>query len=61
MKIDINNLPSGDAILHQIITDLVSEVLSLTNKNISLEDQLTSVHDIKVNISYSPSNLASAA
>ena len=45
MKIDINNLPSGDAILHQIITDLVSEVLSLTNKNISLEDQLTHLQE----------------
>lgn len=41
MKLDINNLPSGDEFTHQIIIDLVSEVLSLTNKNISLEDQLT--------------------
>lgn len=41
MKIDINNLPSGDKFTHQIIIDLISEVISLTDKNISLEDQLT--------------------
>ena len=41
MKIDINNLPSGDELLHQIITDLVNEVLSLTDQNISLKAQLT--------------------
>ena len=40
MKIDLNNLPSGDIILHQIITDLVSEVISLTDQNISLREQL---------------------
>jgi transposase len=45
MKIDINNLPSGDAILHQIITDLVNEVISLTDKNISLEDQNISLRE----------------
>lgn len=40
MKIDINNLPSGDEFTHQIITDLVSEIISLTDKNISLLEQL---------------------
>ena len=45
MKIDINNLPSGDAILHQIITDLVNEVISLTDQNISLEDQLVHLQE----------------
>ncbi len=41
MKIDINNLPSGDEFTHQIITDLVNEVISLTDKNIALLEQLT--------------------
>lgn len=40
MKIDINNLPSGDAILHQIITNLFNEVISLTDQNASLREQL---------------------
>lgn len=39
MKIDLNNLPSGDKITHQIITDLVSEVITLKDKNISLQDK----------------------
>ena len=41
MKIDIKNLPSGDAILHQIITDLVKENLLLQDQNESLQHQLT--------------------
>jgi transposase len=45
MKIDLNNLTTETNLLHQIITDLVSEVLSLTNKNISLEDQLTHLQE----------------
>ena len=40
MKIDLSNLPSGDIILHQIITDLVSEVISLKDHNLSLQEQL---------------------
>jgi transposase len=40
MKIDINNLPSGDTILHQMITDLVNELITLTDQNISLQEQL---------------------
>jgi transposase len=45
MKLDINNLPSGDEFTHQIIIDLMSEVMSLTDKNISLEDQLTHLQE----------------
>ena len=45
MKIDLNNLPSGDKITHQIITDLVSEVISLTDQNISLQDQMKHLQD----------------
>ena len=41
MKIDLNNLPSGDKITHQIITDLVNEVITLKDKNISLQDKNT--------------------
>ena len=40
MKIDLKNLPSGDIILHQIIADLVNEVMSLTDQNTSLREQL---------------------
>ena len=40
MKIDLSNLPSGDIILHQMITDLVSEVISLKDQNLSLQEQL---------------------
>jgi transposase len=39
MKIDLNNLPSGDKITHQIITDLVNEVTTLKDKNTSLQDK----------------------
>lgn len=39
MKIDLNNLPSGDKITHQIITNLVNEIILLTNQNVSLKDQ----------------------
>ena len=38
MRIDLNNLPSGDAILHRIIVDLM-------NQNISLQDQLTNLQE----------------
>ena len=39
MKIDLNNLPSGDEILHQIITDLVHEMLSLKEQLALLKKQ----------------------
>jgi transposase len=41
MKLDLNNLPSGDEFTHQIIIDLISEVISLTDQNLSLQEQLT--------------------
>jgi len=40
MKIDLSNLPSGDIILHQMITDLISEVISLKDQNLSFQEQL---------------------
>ena len=40
MKIDLNNLPSGDTILHQLIADLVKENLLLQDQNASLQHQL---------------------
>ena len=45
MKIDLNNLTSDTNLLHQIVTDLVNEVISLKDKNISLEDQLTHLQE----------------
>ena len=45
MKIDINNLPSGDNILHHMIADLVEEMLSLKNQNKSLQDQIKSLQE----------------
>ena len=45
MKIDLNNLTTDTNLLHQIVTDLVNEVISLKDKNISLEDQLTHLQE----------------
>ena len=47
---DLNNLPSGDTILHQIITDLASEVISLTDQNVSLKDQNISLKDQNIHL-----------
>ena len=40
MRIDLNNLPSGDEFTHQIIIDLMNEVVSLKDQNLSLQEQL---------------------
>tara|TARA_B110000503_G_C7149263_1_gene414393 strand:- start:376 stop:1971 length:1596 start_codon:yes stop_codon:yes gene_type:complete len=45
MKIDLNNLPKDTNLLHQIVTDLVSEVVSLKDKNLSLEDKNISLQN----------------
>ncbi len=45
MKIDLNNLTIDTNLLHQIVTDLVSEVISLKDKNISLEDKNISLQN----------------
>ena len=41
MIIDLENLTTDTKILHQIVTDLVNEMIFLRDKNISLEEQLT--------------------
>ena len=43
MKLDLKNLPSDPKLLHQIISDLSSEVISLSTENSSLKEKLTSL------------------
>ncbi len=45
MKIDLNNLTTDANLLHRIVTDLVSEVILLNDKNISLEDKNISLQN----------------
>ena len=57
MKLNLENLPSDSVFLQQIIIDLVGEILSLTNKDISEEisgrfDELVKYHIKLIEESY---------